>query len=48
MKTIAHEAAFQMALKNCSKEVGRGLDGKVSIYVILMKGKVHATKHTFL
>ena len=48
MKTIAHEAAFQMALKNCSKEVGRGLDGKVSIYVILMKGKVHATKHAFL
>ena len=35
MRTIAHELAFQMALRNCSKEVG----GKVSIYVILVKGE---------
>ena len=44
MRTIAWEEAFQIALKKCSKEEGRN----VSIYVILMKGKVHATKNTFL
>ena len=45
MRTIAQEAAFQIALRNCSKEVG----GKVSIYVILVKGEVHAAAmHAFL
>ena len=33
MWTIPQEAAFQIALKNCSKEVG----GNVSIYAILVK-----------
>ena len=33
MRTIAQETAFQIALSNCSKELGR----KVSIYVILVK-----------
>ena len=32
---IAWETAFQIALRSCSKEVG----GKVSIYVILVKGE---------
>ena len=44
MRTIAWEAAFQRALRYCSKDVG----GEVSIDVILVKGQVHATKHTFL
>ena len=35
MRTIARETAFQIALRNCSKEAG----GKVSIYVILVKGE---------
>ena len=35
MRTIARETAFQIALRNCSKEVG----GKVSIDVILVKGE---------
>ena len=35
MRTAARETAFQIALRNCSKEVGR----KVSIYVILVKGE---------
>ena len=35
MRTIARETAFQIALRNCSKEVG----GKVSVYVILVKGE---------
>ena len=44
MRTIAWEAAFQKALKYSSKEVG----GKVSIYVILVKGReVHAALHPF-
>ena len=34
MRTIAQETAFQIALRNCSKEVK-----KVSIYVILVKGE---------
>ena len=33
MRTIAQETAFQIALSNCSKALGR----KVSIYVILVK-----------
>ena len=35
MKTATQETAFQIALSNCSKEVGE----KVSIYVILVKGE---------
>ena len=35
MRTIAQETASQLALSNCSKEVGV----KVSIYVILVKGE---------
>ena len=35
MRTIDQETAFHIALRNCSKEVG----GKVSIYVILVKGE---------
>ena len=34
MRTAARETASQIALRNCSKEAG----GKVSIYVILVKG----------
>ena len=35
MRTIAWETAFQISLRNCSKEVV----GKVSIYVIVVKGE---------
>ena len=35
MRTIAWESAFQIALRNCSKETG----GKVSIYMFLVKGE---------
>ena len=35
MKTIDREAAFQIALRNCSKEAA----GKTSIYVIWVKGQ---------
>ena len=35
MRTAAWETAFQIALRNCSKEVV----GKDSIYVILVKGE---------
>ena len=35
MRTIAWEIAFQVVLRNCSKEVV----GKVKIYVTLVKGK---------
>ena len=35
MRTIVWETASQIALRNCSKEVR----GKVSIYVILVKGE---------
>ena len=43
MRTIAREATFQIALKNCSKEVG----GKVSTYVILAKGCTCNQAHIF-
>ena len=33
MRTIAQETAFQIALRNCSKEKGQ----KVSMYLILVK-----------
>ena len=43
MRTIAWETAFQMALRNCSEEVG----GKVSvIYDFSEGGGVHTVKHT--
>ena len=45
-RTMSWEAAFQLALKYGSKEVGVG--GEVSTHVILVKEEVHATKHTFL
>ena len=35
MRTIDQETAFQIALRNCSREVGE----KVSIYVIWVKGE---------
>ena len=34
MRTVARETAFQIALRNCSEEA----EGKVSVYVILVKG----------
>ena len=43
MRTIAWETASQIALRNCSKEVGQ----KVSTHGILVKGGVHATRHVF-
>ena len=44
MRTIARETAFQIVLRNCSKEVG----GKVSICVILMKGEYMQSSTYFL
>ena len=44
MRTIAQETAFQIALRNCYKEVG----GKVSIYVILVKGAYMQSSTYFL
>ena len=35
METIDWETAFQIVLRNCSKEVG----GKIGIYVILVTGE---------
>ena len=43
MRTIAQETAFQIALRNCSKDVG----GKVSIYVILVKGEYMYSSRRF-
>ena len=43
MRAIDLESAFQIALKNHSKEAG----GNVNICMILVKGEVHATKHTY-
>lgn len=43
MRTIAPEAAFYIAQKNCSKEVG----GKVSILRFWQREEVHEIKHTF-
>ena len=37
MRTAAWERAPQMALRGCSKEAG---DGKVEIYVILVRGEL--------
>ena len=44
MRTMARETAFQIALRNCSKEVA----GKVSIYVILVKGEYMQSSTYFL
>ena len=43
MRTAAWETAPQIDLRNCSKDIA----GKDSMYVILVKGGVHATKHIF-
>ena len=42
MRTVAQETAFQIALRNCSEEVGEGS----ALYMILAKG-VHVVKRTF-
>ena len=42
MRTIARATAFQIVLRNCSKEVG----GRSVLYMILVK-RVRAVKHTF-
>ena len=44
MRTIAQETAFQIALRNCSEEVG----GEVRIYVILEKGEAVQSSTGFL
>ena len=45
MRTIGWETTFQVALRNCSKEVG----GKVSVIYGFSEGggRVRAVKHTF-
>ena len=43
MRTIAQEIAFQIALRNCFKEVG----GKVNVYVDFGAGAVYAIKDIF-
>ena len=43
MRTIAQEAAFQIALRNCSEERGKGQS-----ICDFGEGGVHAIKHTFL
>ena len=44
MRTIAQETAFQISVRNCSKEVG----GKVSVYVILVYGEYTQSSTYFL
>ena len=44
MRTIDWETAFQLALRNCSTEVG----DKVSIYVNLVKGEYMQSSTYFL
>ena len=43
MRTLAQETASQIALRNCSKEIV----GKVSIYVILVKGEEYMQSSTY-
>ena len=43
MRAVAPETASQVALRNCSKEVGR----KVSIHVIFGEGGIRAIKPFF-
>ena len=44
VRAVAQETAFQTALRNCSKEVGR----RSSIYVISVKGKYAKSSIYFL
>ena len=44
IRIIAWQEAFKIALRNHSKEAV----GKISIHRVLVKGKVHPSKHTFL
>ena len=44
MRAITRETLFQLALRNCSKEVG----GKVSIYVTLVNGEYVQSNTYFL
>ena len=44
MRAVAPETASQVALRNCSREVGR----KVSIHVIFGEGGIRVMKHFFL
>ena len=46
MKTLAQETAFQIALRNCSKEVGAGW-GVLQCICDFGEGGVHAIKHIF-
>ena len=44
MRMAAWETAAQVALRNCSKEIGR----KVSIYAVLVKGEyMHSSMYFF-
>ena len=43
MKTIAWGTVYQIALRNCSKELER----KASMYVILVKREYTKIKHSF-
>ena len=43
MRIAAQEAASQIALRDCSKEVSRGR----SIYKVLVKGEFNTIKHSF-
>ena len=44
MRTLAQETASQIALRNCSREIV----GKVSMYVILVKGEyMHSRTYFF-
>ena len=43
MRTLAQETASQIALRNCSKEIV----GKVSIYLILVKGEEYMQSSTY-
>ena len=44
MRTIAQETAFQIALRNCSKEARGG----VNMYVVLVKGEYMQSSTYFL
>ena len=44
MRTAARETASQIALRNCSKEVG----GTISVYVILVKEEYMQSSTFFL
>ena len=43
MRTIAQETAFRIPLKNHSNDI----EGKVNIFVIVVKGEVPAARYTF-